>query len=152
MPTQLPAGTVISLAVTNESPTDVYVYVVSADPQGKIEGHFPQPVNRVAQALLPAGRTLDMFERRLMAIRFSELGEEIVKILASTQPIDVALLQQGAFVRRGSVGDANPLDRLLASAGQGTRSVRNQVPNRSWAAKTASFSVIAPATEQQSGE
>jgi hypothetical protein len=147
IPAALPLGTMITFVITNGSATDYYVYVISAGPDGKITPHFPTASDRGDLALLGNNTTRDLFEIPRI-INLTKAGEEIVKVIATRQPINVRLLQQEGYVRRGIDEYMNPLERLLASTIHGTRNAPN-VANDSWSARTINIAVTSEESEDR---
>jgi hypothetical protein len=68
-----------------------------------------------------------------------QIGEETIKLITTTQPIDISLLEQSKFKRRGVKG-LNPLEQLLVNAVHGVRGTR-KVKNDEWATGLVTFEV-----------
>ena len=130
-------GDLVTFEIRNDGRRDVWVYLVNATPGGEIAALFPEPGSSADAALVPPGRSVNLFEEGL-ALLPEEAGEEFVKVIIARQPINATLLAQTGF--EGTRGSANPLERLLAGALQGTRAVV-RISNDSWATRDITFPV-----------
>lgn len=146
--TKLPIGSLLSFTIRNQSRSGVFVYLIGSDSAGEITAHFPRPGRHIAEdAFLPAGGTLDLFGSEEVAIEFKKAGKEIVKLIASKNPVDVALLEQSRYATRSANFSLSPLERLLAGAAHGTRG-RSDIPSDSWSADTISLNIIPDASRE----
>lgn len=150
---QLVPDELLAFTIENRCPDkDYYVYLLEIAPNGAISAIFPRPEDRGEVALIPAGNTLDLYKAGY-ALRLEESGEEVIKVIASRQPIDVGLLEQrgyqallaGRETRRGGL---NPLERLLVNAVHGTRGVA-EVRNDEWGTEQVVLPVSTSAVHTQ---
>jgi hypothetical protein len=129
---------ILTFTLHNESEQDYYCYLINIGVDGAIYAIFPNPEERMEYARVNAGkkRELTIKEGALMT---DQVGEETIKLITSTQPIDVSLLEQSKFKRRDAKG-LNPLERLLVNAVHG---IRGDIPKRNddWATGQVMFEV-----------
>ena len=111
----------VTFSIENRcSDGDYYVYLLEIAPNGAIAPLFPQSGDTSDTARVPAGTTLDLHDYNGgYAQRLDAPGDWLVKLIATREPIDIRLLEQGGYRRRG--GGLNPLERLLVRALEGTR-------------------------------
>ncbi|MCK5522132.1 MAG: DUF4384 domain-containing protein [Thiomargarita sp.] len=121
---------ILTFTLHNKSEQDYYCYLINIGVDGAISAIFPNPEERMEHARVNAGkkRELTINDGVLMT---DQAGEETIKLITSTQPIDVSLLEQSKFNRRGTKG-LNPLERLLVNAVHGRRGDRS-MQNDDWA-------------------
>ncbi|RKZ36282.1 MAG: hypothetical protein DRQ41_14710 [Gammaproteobacteria bacterium] len=122
---------ILTFSLHNESKKNYYCYLINIGVDGAISAIFPNPEERIEYARVRAGekRELTIKEGVLMT---DQVGEETIKLITSTQPIDVSLLEQSKFKRRGGMKGLNPLERLLVHAVHGRRGDRSK-RNDNWA-------------------
>ncbi len=130
-------GELFSFSLHNQSEQDYYYYLLDISPDGAIYAIFPDSQERMESARIKAGEKRDLNEDVLLMME--EVGAEILKLIVSTQPIDVSLLEQDIFRQRGS-GNLNPLERLLVSVAHGQRGLV-RVPNAEWITEQVTFEV-----------
>jgi hypothetical protein len=102
--------TLLGFDLKNNSPYSYYVYLINITKAGQIETFFPNAQMDKTFGLVRAGES-----RRL------QLGDglvttepvEYIRLIASRQPIDIAILRQDEYRTRG---DENPLERLLRAS------------------------------------
>lgn len=91
-----------------------YVYLLDIAPDGKVAPIFPMKYDNEDEALLKKGELVDLAKKRFM--RLNAPGVETIKLLVSSNPIDVRLLKnEEGFEKKG---DENPLEGLLKAAGR----------------------------------
>jgi hypothetical protein len=92
----LDTGDILTFILYNKSERDYYCYLIDISPDGAIYAIFPNPEeDNMEYARVRAGELRDLIgEVGLMA---ELVGEETIKFIATRQPIDVALLEQGGF-------------------------------------------------------
>jgi hypothetical protein len=66
-------------------------------------------------------------------------GEQSLKFIATTRPIQISLLQKDGY--RGNQSHLNPLERLLVSAAHGERGRLLKISNDEWVTKQVTFEV-----------
>jgi hypothetical protein len=133
-------GSLLTFTLRNNTSIDYYIYVIDIMDNGKIKAIFPGPGDPEQDALLPAGRERDL--KDVMVFLLDEPGIETIKLIVTERPIDVSLLEQEEFVKRGGVkGSMNALERLLTSAVHGTRGLRIKINRDQWAVQQYSFVV-----------
>jgi hypothetical protein len=150
MPSEIPADSLVTFRIKNQGPRDYYIYVLSSGPDGEIGARFPDPRWRKPDqfALLKSGERFDLFtdNGRQSAIRLSIPGEEVVKIIASSQPIRTELLEQEGLRSRGTeMTEMNAVERLLASA-QGTTRGNVAIQNDAYSVKSINLNVVSEAS------
>lgn len=129
---------IMTFTLYNKSEEDYYCYLINISVDGTISAIFPDPNKRMEYARLRAG------EKRELTIRdgvlmTDKVGEETIKLITTTQPIDVSLLEQSKFTQRGIKG-LNPLERLLINAVHGIRGDTSK-RNDDWATGQVMFEV-----------
>jgi hypothetical protein len=137
----LSKGDILTFSLHNESEKDYYCYLINIGVDGAISAIFPDPKARMEHARVKAG------EKRVLTINdgvliMDQIGEETIKLITTTQPINVSLLEQSKFKRRGAKGMKvlNPLERLLVNAVHGIRGDRLK-RNDDWATEQVMFEV-----------
>lgn len=134
-------GNLLTFTLKNNTYVDYYMYLIDIMDNGKVEAIFPTPENRQQDALLPAGKEMDLKDSVVLLL--NEPGVETIKLVVSESPIDISLLEQKKFVERGGENcSMNPLERLLTSAIHGVRGRRIITINREkWGTLQYSFAV-----------
>ncbi|RKZ91582.1 MAG: hypothetical protein DRR19_06815 [Candidatus Parabeggiatoa sp. nov. 1] len=121
-------GDLLAFTLHNKSKQDYYCYVISLRANGAIYTIFPDPDENMESARLNAGKTKVLMEE--VVLPMEEVGEDIIKVITSTSPIQVSLLEQRPFDVRGQ--RLNPLERLLLNAMYGWREGVS-IENDEWA-------------------
>jgi hypothetical protein len=85
-------------------------------------------------ARVKAGEKRELIEQ--VALILKNVGEQTLKLIATTRPIDVSLLQEEGFK-----GEANPLERLLLNAAHGARARLLRMSNQEWFTGQVTFEV-----------
>ncbi len=127
---------ILTFTLHNESEQDYYCYLINIGVDGAISVIFPHPDERREYARVNAGEKRELTNTVLM---IDKSGEETLKVIASVYPIDVSLLEQSKFKRRGMKG-LNPLERLLVNAVYGIRG-NSSKRNDDWATGQVIFEV-----------
>ncbi len=129
-----------AFTLRNESREDYYCYLLDIMPDGEVAALFPNPQKQAEEALVRAGESRGLI--REFAFVASLPGEETLKFIVSSQPIDVSLLEiKGFQQQRGAYKKyANPLERLLLQAVYGQRGLTLS-RNDEWATEQVSFDV-----------
>jgi hypothetical protein len=112
---------ILIFTLHNQSEQDYYCYFIKIGIDGSISAIFP---HNEEYTLVKAGERRELFEEVM-----EQSGEQTIKFIASTQPIDILLLEQGRFERREE--DLNSLERLLVNAVHGQRGI-SRVSNSEW--------------------
>ena len=89
-------------------------------------------------ARIKSGETLDLIEK--VVLKVEQIGEETIKIITSTQPIDISLLEQSGLKGRG-IKELNPLERLLTHALHGQRGDESIPTHEQWTTAQVTFEV-----------
>ncbi len=116
----LPKGVFLTFTLHNFSKRDYYSYLLNLSPDGAIYDIFPPENERTEFARIKKGE-----KRKLeVLLPMTLIGKETIKVITSSQPIDLSLLTQSHFnslseqapSRRDNClkGNFNPLERLLA--------------------------------------
>jgi len=117
---RLKRGVILTFALKNVSGQDYYCYLLDLSPNGKIEAIFPHTGSSAESALIKSGNERDLSTE--VGLRLDDPGLETVKLIVTQKPIDISLLEQGEFIRRGEERKVlNPLERLLCNAMHGKR-------------------------------
>lgn len=107
-------GNVISFTVKNNDPTRAYyLYFLDLTPEGGITAIFPTPQMIQEQARIEPGQERDL--SRETGLLLNAPGTELVKLIATREPIDVRLFESADY-RQVRGGSLNPLERLLSEA------------------------------------
>jgi hypothetical protein len=129
---------ILTFTLRNKSKwVDYYCYILNIGPDGAIYSIFPLMEDRMEYARVPAGETRELVEEQIGLV--TELaGEETIKFITSRYSIDVSLLEQEAFQKKGS---SNQLEQLLfGHAVHGERG-RPMVRTGNWATGLVGFQV-----------
>ena len=126
----------LSFILHNKSEQDYYYYLLDLSPDGAISALFPDSEERKEYALIKAGEERDLSEEMLLFME--QRGAETLKLIASTQPFDVSLLEQDTFRERGE--SLNPIEQLLVNAVHGNRGLA-RVSNTEWVTEQVTFEV-----------
>lgn len=134
-----PPGDILTFTLQNNSSHGYYCYLLDIAPDGAVNAIFPAPEAGAEEALLPAQTERDLTNE--VGLLTDLHGEETLKLIVSRQPIDISLLEQREFLRRGGLkGDFNPLEQLLINAVHGQRKVV-RYRNDDWDTAQVSFEV-----------
>lgn len=108
-------GDAIIFALKNEdNEKSWYTYLLDIAPDGKVSRLYPKKYSNQDDALLKSKKGEDLIASRWM--RLNDPGVETIKLIVSTEPIDVRLLENEEGYERK--GDLKPLERLLKAAGR----------------------------------
>lgn len=136
----LSPGSLLTFTLKNNTREDYYIYIIDIMDNGKVGAIFPTPEDREQDALLPARKELDL--KNEVVLLLNEPGKETIKLIVTEKPIDISLLEQEEFLKRGGVkGSMNALERLLTTAVHGTRGFRIRIKRDQWATQQYSFVV-----------
>jgi hypothetical protein len=124
----------LSFTLHNKSRRDYYCYLINISPDGTIYAIYPDPEERMEYARVKAGEKRELIEQ--VALILKNVGEQTLKLIATTRPIDVSLLQEEGFK-----GEANPLERLLLNAAHGARARLLRMSNQEWFTGQVTFEV-----------
>ncbi len=130
---------VLTFSLHNESNQDYYSYLINISSDGGISAIFPHPEEGREYARIKAGEKLVLSAEDVMLL-LDSVGEQTLKLFATTQPMDVSLLEQERFRRRNQSA-LNPLERLLTSAVHGQRGVARVPKNYDWVTGQVTFEV-----------
>lgn len=139
----------LTFTLTNTSTMTFYSYLLNISPDGKIEVLFPDLTTVAENALIEAGESRGVNNGLLTDL----IGKETLKLIVSSQPIDVSLLEMVGFQQRGEPAtertrdeELNPLEQLLLHAVSGTRGLLlNYEPQRdTWSTEQVTFEVGTP--------
>ncbi|TGO03268.1 hypothetical protein PN36_10085 [Candidatus Thiomargarita nelsonii] len=130
---------ILSFTLYNQSDQDYYFYLINLSLDGAIYAIFPDPKAEQESARLKAGEKRDLNYEVLFKVDIA--GEEIIKLIASSRPINVLLLEQEVFRQRNDdAPKLNPLEQLLVNAAYGERGL-SQVENIEWVTGEVTFEV-----------
>jgi len=128
---------ILTFTLYNQSDQDYYFYLINLSLDGAIYAIFPDPKPEKESALLKAGEKRDLNYDVLFKV--DQAGEEIIKLIASTRPINVLLLEQEVFSQRNDdAPKLNPLEQLLVNAAYGERGL-SRVQNIEWVTGEVTF-------------
>ena len=141
--TVLQPGDILTFTVQNRSKNDYYLYLLNISPDGGVSALFPNASENAEYARLAAGESRDLSHET--ALLLNTPGEEIVKVIASRQPIAVSLFEAKGYESfRGQRGPSlNPLERLLAEA-MFTRGKPISMSESNWGTRQVAFPVVKP--------
>ncbi|OAD20828.1 hypothetical protein THIOM_003442, partial [Candidatus Thiomargarita nelsonii] len=128
-------GDILTFTLHNDSEQDYYCYLINISSNGAISAIFPHPDERMEYALVKADEKRELTEDALFLME--DVGEETIKIIVSSQPIDVSLFEQEKFRERR---EFNPLERLLVNAVHGERGLTRVSPYE-WVAGQVTFEI-----------
>ncbi|KHD08882.1 hypothetical protein PN36_03360 [Candidatus Thiomargarita nelsonii] len=132
---ELRKGDILTFTLHNDSEQDYYCYLINITSNGAINAIFPHPSEGMEYALIKADEKRNLTEEALLMME--NIGEETIKIILSSQPIDVSLFEQEEFRERG---DLNPLERLLVNAVHSERGLTRISPYE-WVAGQVTFKI-----------
>jgi hypothetical protein len=132
---QFQPNSLFTFSLKNNSKHPFYAYIINLMNDGEVKPVFPTIHHCREQALLKPGKNKNL--RLDTALLLKEPGEELIKLIVTEKPINIALLQQEAFKRRE--GSLNPLERLLANAVHGKRSSTVNMRVDQWGTTQFSF-------------
>jgi len=124
----------LSFTLHNKSRRDYYCYLINISPDGTIYAIYPDPDEGMEYARVKAGEKRELIEQVVLILK--NVGEQTLKLIATTRPIDVSLLQEEGFK-----GKANPLERLLLNALHGARARLLRMSNHEWFTGQVTFEV-----------
>jgi hypothetical protein len=134
----LSKGDLLTFTLYNKSKQDYYCYLINISPDGAISAIFPSPKKAMEYARLKGGEKRDLSYK--VILRAEKSGEETLKLIASTRPIDVLLFEQEVFRQRGEEANLNPLEQVLGKAAHGERGL-SRVQNVEWVTGQVTFEV-----------
>ena len=133
-------GVVLGFAVKNEGKDARYVYLLNIGPNAEVNVVFPAVYRAREDARLEPGESRDLSQEA--ALLLNERGTEMIKLLVTSEPIDVRLFERAGYrevsAQRG--GTLNPLERLLSTAMYTRGAVLLSAP-KSWGTLQAEFPV-----------
>jgi hypothetical protein len=132
---------VLTFTLHNKSDQYYYCYLINIGVDGAISAIFPPPEERMEYARVNAWEKRELTAKDGILV-VDQSGTETIKIIATTSPIDISLLEQSKFNRRDAKGvkRLNPLERLLVNAVHGMRgSIAKR--NDDWATGQVTFEV-----------
>jgi hypothetical protein len=134
-----PKGEIFTFTLLNESKDDYYCYLLNISPDGTVAAIFPDLEAGAEYAVVKAEEVRDLISE--VGLLADLPGEETIKLIVSSQPIDISVLETAGFQQRGGEkGCFNPLERLLVNAVYGLRDSA-QPRNDEWATEQVSFEV-----------
>lgn len=118
-------GDKFSLTITNKSRRDIFVYVLDLTNNGRIDLLYPedngvQPLHGNTSYKLQNLSAGIGDESRTRAL-------DVIKVIATTKPVPIEYLQQGAIKGKAPDGAPDPITQLLFSAFQGRREILRTV-------------------------
>jgi hypothetical protein len=128
---------VLTFTLHNESKQDYYSYLINISSDGGIYAIFPHPEEGREYARIKAGKKLVLENVMLL---LDSAGEQTLKLFATTQAMDVSLLEQERFKGRNQ-STLNPLELLLTNAVHGQRGVTRVPKNYEWVTGQVTFDV-----------
>jgi len=136
----LSSGSLLTFTLKNNTGVDYYTYLIDVMDNGKVDPIFPSHRDRQQDARLPAEKEMDLKEKVVLLL--NEPGIEMIKLIVTEEPIDINLLKQEKFVKRGSEkGTMNALERLLTTAAHGIRGESVVINRDQWGTLQYSFVV-----------
>jgi len=141
-PATVKRGDSITFSIRNEDrQRSWYVYLLNIAPDGSVCSIYPTRDDIQEKARLNAEQRVDLDtqEEKVRAwLEFDEPGVETIKLIASTSPIDVRLLEnEGGYEKRGGL---NPLEALLKAADRRSRNSQG-IKIDDWGTLQADFEV-----------
>jgi Caspase domain/Domain of unknown function (DUF4384) len=135
----LKCGDVLSVSLKNVDgdKQSWYVYLLDIGPDGVIRAVFPTRYDNQDAARLTAGETRDLKDQTVLVLNAT--GIETLKLIATTEPIDVRLFETPLQVV-ASRSSLNPLESLLAQAMTSRAAVEHKDVT-DWRTSQASFDV-----------
>ncbi len=133
-------GDILGFAVENDGRDPLYVYLLDIGPDADVHAVFPAGYEAREHARLGPGESRDLSQEAGLLLDMR--GTEMVKLIASSEPIDVRLFELAGYraVQAQRGGTLNPLEHLLASA-MYTRGQVMSVAPKSWGTEQAEFPV-----------
>jgi len=128
---------ILTLTLHNQSKQNYYCYLINISPDGSIYAIYPDPDERMEYALIKAGEKRELISDVVLILK--NVGEQTLKLIATTGPMNISLLQKEGFNGR-NLSELNPLERLLVSAAHGQRGL-SRVQNNEWATEQVTFEV-----------
>lgn len=129
---------ILTFTLHNKSRQDYYCYLINISPDGTIYVIYPNPEEGMEYARIKAGEKRELIDEVVLILE--NVGEQTLKLIATTSPIDVSLLQTDGF-KGGNISDLNPLERLLVSAAHGQRGKIIRISNDEWVTEQVTFEV-----------
>ncbi len=128
---------ILTFTLHNTSRKDYYCYLINISPDGTIFAIYPDPEERMEYARVKAGEKRELINDVILILK--NAGEQSLKFLATTRPIQISLLQKDGY--RGNQSKLNPLERLLVSAAHGERGTLIKISNDEWVTEQVAFEV-----------
>jgi hypothetical protein len=129
---------ILSFSLQNNSRDDYYCYLINITPDGSIYAIYPNPEEGMEYAHLKAREQRSLNEEVILILK--NVGEQTIKLIATTTAIDISLLEKEGFKGR-NLSDLNPLERLLVSAAHGERGELLLMSNDEWFTGQVAFEV-----------
>jgi hypothetical protein len=130
----------LAFSVRNDAKRDFYVALLSISPESGVWPVYPRLQESQQTALVAAGQRKEL-NPRFNTILFANPGEESVKLIVSTNPIDVRLFEVGGLrAQVGRSAASDPLTHLLEGA-LNTRDARAELGDADWGTLDVTFSV-----------
>jgi len=129
---------ILTFALHNKSRENYYCYLINITPDGSIYAIYPNPEEGMEYARVKAGEQRSLSEEVILILK--NLGEQSIKLIATTSAIDISLLEKEGFKGR-AIQDLNPLERLLVSAAHGERGELLRMSNDEWFTEQVTFEV-----------
>lgn len=132
-------GDSITVALKNQDGNrSWYVYLLNIAPDGRVLRIYPMRYDNQEEARLKREEGVDLAKSRWL--RLNDSGVETIKLIVSSEPIDVRLLEnEEGFEKKG---DLNPLERLLTAAGR-RRGDIHDAKVEDWGTLQADYDVLA---------
>lgn len=108
--TEIKAGAILTFTIHNHSEKPYYTYLVNVMETGDILPFFPRREYSGEDGLVRPGTSREVTEVNLL---LDTPGREYVRLIASLSPINIFVLQQDAYTRKGMHRGSNPLESML---------------------------------------
>jgi hypothetical protein len=133
---RLELNTLLTFLLKNNSERTFYAYIINAMANGEIKPIFPTIYDRREDAEVQPGEERDFMS--FTALSLDEPGVELIKLIVTERPINIALLYQSGFEKRKPT---NPLEWLLTNAVHGKRGSTVNMRVEGWGTMQYSFTV-----------
>ena len=127
---------ILSFTLHNQSKQDYYCYLINISPDGTIFSIFPDPDERMEYARVNSGEKKELIDNVILDL--NNVGEQSLKLIVTTHPIQISLLQKGGYRNKNNL---NSLEQLLVSAAHGQRARILRLSNDKWFTKQVTFEV-----------
>ncbi len=129
---------ILTFTLHNESRQDYFYYLINISSDGSIYAIYPNPEERLEYARVRAGATRSLINE--VALILKETGKQTLKLIATTRPMDISLLQGDGYKGRKKE-DLNPLEQLMVNAAHGNRARLLRISNKEWLTRQVEFEV-----------